>query len=129
MPSQQHPTDVETKNPSTKRSTGSKPINAIWARRFGTLAAVALFKRVCPHKGTILVISRRLCIKYEDRVDLSEASAMHFMLTIYTSGRRFVLQRLMRGDGEALTLEQPSLVQFKNMASLQARRHILPLLS
>ncbi|KAK3172936.1 hypothetical protein OEA41_006262 [Lepraria neglecta] len=79
MPSRQYPTDVETKDPPTTRSTDSKPINATWVRRFGTLAAVALLKRVRPRKGTILVLSHRLCIKYGDRVDLSEASAMHFI--------------------------------------------------
>ena len=79
MPSRLHPTEVETKDPPTTRSTDSKPISAIWARRFGTLAAVALFKRVRPRKGTILMLSRRLCVKYGDRVDLSEASAMHFI--------------------------------------------------
>lgn len=79
MVSRQHPTDVKTKDPPTTRSTDSKPVNATWARRLGTLASVALLKRVCPRKGRILVMSPWLCIKYGDRVDLSEASAMHFI--------------------------------------------------
>jgi hypothetical protein len=79
MPSRQHPTDIKTEDPPTTRSTDSKPINATWARRFGTLAAVTLLKRVRPRKGSILVLSPRLCVKYGDRVDLSEASAMHFI--------------------------------------------------
>lgn len=61
------------------RSTDSKSINATWARRLGTLATVTLLTNVRPRKGTILVLSRRLCVKYGDRVDLSEASAMHFI--------------------------------------------------
>lgn len=79
MPSRQYPTDVETKGLPTTRSTDSKPINATWGRRFGTLVAVAFLKRARPRKGSILLLSRRLCVKYGDRVDLSEASAMRFI--------------------------------------------------
>lgn len=73
MVSRRHPTDVETKAPPTTRST------ATWARRFGTLAAIAFLKRFRPRKGSVLVLSRHLCVKYGDRVDLSEASAMYFI--------------------------------------------------
>ena len=79
MPSRQHPTDVETKDPPTTRSTDSKPISATRTRRFCTLAAVALCKHVRPRKGTVLVLSHRFWVDSGDRVDLSEASAMHFI--------------------------------------------------
>jgi hypothetical protein len=52
------------------RPTDSKPINAKWARRLGTLAAIALLKNVRPRKSIIYVLSRRLGVKYGDRVDL-----------------------------------------------------------
>ena len=79
MPSLRHPTDVEGKDPPTTRSKDSKPINASWARRFGTRVAVKLLKRIRSRKGCILVLSRRLCVKYGDRVDLSEASTIQFI--------------------------------------------------
>ncbi|KAL2354265.1 kinase-like domain-containing protein [Cryomyces antarcticus] len=65
------------KIPRAGHSTVS--LHATWAHRFGNLAAVAFLKRFRPRKGSILVLSRHLCVKYGDRVDLSEASAMHFI--------------------------------------------------
>jgi hypothetical protein len=46
---------------------------------YAASALLPLLKNVHPRKGNILVLSRRLCVKYGDRVDLSEASAMHFI--------------------------------------------------
>ncbi|KAI9748260.1 MAG: hypothetical protein M1815_003417 [Lichina confinis] len=77
MPSRDHPTDVKERDPPSMRSVDSKPINATWARRSLTLAAVALLRRFGRRKGRVLVLSRRFCVKYGDWVDLSEAAAMH----------------------------------------------------
>ncbi|WEW55213.1 hypothetical protein PRK78_000642 [Emydomyces testavorans] len=47
--------------------------------RFLVLAAVKLLKRVRPHKGRVLLVSRSLCIKYGSHIQLSEASTMRYI--------------------------------------------------
>jgi len=79
MPSRKHATDIEARSPPGVRSTDSAPINASRARRLCAVAAITLLKRVRPRKGSVLVLSRRLCVKYGDRVDLAEAAAMQFV--------------------------------------------------
>jgi serine/threonine protein kinase len=81
MPSRQHPTDVASRDPPTPTSIDSLPIKATRIRRLSTLAAVAILGRIRPRRGNILILSDRICVKYGDRVDLSEASSMQFIAT------------------------------------------------
>ncbi|KZF20585.1 kinase-like protein [Xylona heveae TC161] len=57
----------------------SKPIKATRFRRFSTLATIAILKHFRPQRGRVLLLTKRLCVKYGPLINLSEASAMEFV--------------------------------------------------
>ena len=57
----------------------SKPINDTRSYRILLIAAVKLLKRICPHHGTVLFVSSKLCIKFGPLRHLPEASTMQFL--------------------------------------------------
>jgi hypothetical protein len=61
----------------------SPPVNDTPLHRFLVLAAIKLLKRVRPHAGSVLLLSRNLCVKYGPLVQLSEASTMRYISSIH----------------------------------------------
>ncbi|KAL4747470.1 hypothetical protein BDW72DRAFT_206426 [Aspergillus terricola var. indicus] len=57
----------------------SRPINDSALNRLLTLLAIAAFRNVRPFKGTVLMLTDRLRVKYGDYIDLSEAATMPFI--------------------------------------------------
>ncbi|KAL4911752.1 kinase-like protein [Aspergillus aurantiobrunneus] len=57
----------------------SGPINDSALNRLLTLLAIAALSRIRPLKGTVLMLTDRLCVKYGQRIHLSEAATMHFI--------------------------------------------------
>jgi hypothetical protein len=57
----------------------SSPINDTPLNRILTLAAIKLLNRHRPYTGRVLMISKRICIKFGPHTHLSEASAMRFI--------------------------------------------------
>ncbi|KAF2750087.1 kinase-like protein [Sporormia fimetaria CBS 119925] len=57
----------------------AKPINDTPFRRFLTLFAIKLLKRVRSRSGVVLFLSDKLCVKYGGLSHLGEASAMQFV--------------------------------------------------
>ncbi|KAI9038535.1 aminoglycoside phosphotransferase family protein [Aspergillus affinis] len=55
------------------------PINDSTFNRHLTLSAIALLRRIRPLKGTVLMLTDRLCVKYGRHTDLSEAATMRFI--------------------------------------------------
>lgn len=60
-------------------SSESKPISSTWLLRSLTTTAVKLYKRWRSHHGTVLFLSKKLCIKHGFFTTLSEAAAMQFI--------------------------------------------------
>ena len=56
--------------------TQSRPVNDSALYRFVVLSAIRLLKHVRPHCGSVLFVSRGICIKYGHLINLSEASTM-----------------------------------------------------
>ncbi|KAI9700032.1 MAG: hypothetical protein M1836_002566 [Candelina mexicana] len=59
--------------------TQSPPVNDKALYRFLVLIAIKLSKRYRPFSGSVLLISKQICIKYGRLVNLSEASTMRFI--------------------------------------------------
>lgn len=57
----------------------SPPINDKALYRLLVRFVIKICKRWRPHRGSILLISKRICIKYGSRVNLSEASSIRFI--------------------------------------------------
>jgi hypothetical protein len=57
----------------------SEPINDRPIHRFLVLTAIKLLRRWRPRHGSVLMISRRICIKYGRLTYLAEASSMQFI--------------------------------------------------
>ena len=57
----------------------SRPVNDSALYRLVVLTAVRLLKHVRPHCGSVLFVSRGICIKYGHLINLSEASTMCFV--------------------------------------------------
>ncbi|OJJ81579.1 uncharacterized protein ASPGLDRAFT_68480 [Aspergillus glaucus CBS 516.65] len=65
--------------PSPSTQTTSVPFNDTALNRYFTLWAIRLLKSTRPRKGSVLMLTDRLCVKYGSHVHLSEASTMHFI--------------------------------------------------
>ena len=57
----------------------SGPINDSALNRLSTLLAIAALSRIRSLKGSVLMLTDRLCVKYGQRIHLSEAATMHFI--------------------------------------------------
>lgn len=57
----------------------SKPINDTWVNRIFTLTAIKLLKYHRPHRSNVLLLSRKLCVKYGQFQYLSEAATIQFI--------------------------------------------------
>ncbi|PYI06129.1 hypothetical protein BO78DRAFT_344320, partial [Aspergillus sclerotiicarbonarius CBS 121057] len=57
----------------------SGPINDSTFNRHLTLSVIAVLRRIRPLKGTVLMLTDRLCVKYGQHIDLSEAATMRFI--------------------------------------------------
>lgn len=57
----------------------SDPINASPINRYLTLLAIAALRNIRPHKGSVLMLTDRICVKYGKLVDLTEAATMRFI--------------------------------------------------
>ena len=60
-------------------SPDSKPISSTWWLRSLIITAVKLCKRWRAHHGSVLFLSKKLCIKHDYFTNLSEAAAMKFI--------------------------------------------------
>lgn len=56
-----------------------KPFSSTWWLRSLTITAVKLCKRWRVHHGSVLFLSKKLCIKYGYFIHLSEAAAIQFV--------------------------------------------------
>lgn len=54
-------------------------INASTSQRYLTLLAIKLLKRFRPRKGTVLFLSKNICVKYGALVNLNEATTIQFV--------------------------------------------------
>ncbi|CAG8001878.1 unnamed protein product [Penicillium salamii] len=57
----------------------SSPINGSTFYRHLTLSAITVLKRIRPCKGTVLMLTDRICVKYREYIDISEAATMRFI--------------------------------------------------
>ncbi|PYI11270.1 kinase-like protein [Aspergillus sclerotiicarbonarius CBS 121057] len=57
----------------------SPPVNDTPFNRYSTLLAIKILKRTRPSCGGVLMLTDKMCVKYGDRVHLSEASTMRFI--------------------------------------------------
>lgn len=88
----------------------SPPVNNQVLYRLLVVIAVKLFKRCRPHSGRVLLLSKRICIKYGQLVNLSEASAIRFIsehttipvpkvLCAFTHhGQTYIVMKRIEGD-------------------------------
>ena len=96
--------------PSTSSSSESKSINNKALRRYSTLLAIKILKRIRPREGNVLMLTDRLCVKYGPRVHLSEASTVCFisqhtsipvpkiLCAFAHSGWTYILMERIKGD-------------------------------
>ncbi|CAG8414891.1 unnamed protein product [Penicillium salamii] len=66
-------------SPSAAPLGPPKPVNSTLLYRCWTLLAIKILKRIRPREGSVLMLTDRLCVKYGQRVHLSEASTMQFI--------------------------------------------------
>lgn len=78
--------------------------------RYLTLLAIRILKHLRPREGNVLMLTDGLCVKYERRVHLSEASTMRFIsqhtsipvpkvICAFTrSGRTYIVMERIKGD-------------------------------
>ncbi|KAJ5169369.1 Aminoglycoside phosphotransferase [Penicillium coprophilum] len=97
-------------SPSTALPGASKAINGNVLYQWVTLIAIKTLRRIRPRKGTVLMLTDRLCVKYGSRVHLSEASTMQFIsqhtsipvpkvLCAFThSGQTYIVMERIKGD-------------------------------
>ncbi|RAK96310.1 kinase-like protein [Aspergillus ibericus CBS 121593] len=57
----------------------SSPINDSTFNRHLTLWVIAILRRIRPLRGTVLMLTDRLCVKYGEHIDLTEAATMRFI--------------------------------------------------
>lgn len=57
----------------------SRPINGSAFNRYLTLSAIAVLKRIRPFKGPVLMLTDRICVKFGQDMDLSEAATLRFL--------------------------------------------------
>ncbi|KAF2007407.1 kinase-like protein [Amniculicola lignicola CBS 123094] len=75
---------VASAKESSVYTARSEQINATAFQRYLTLLAIKLLKRFRKRNGTVLFLSKKICVKYGSSVNLSEASSIQFVAK-YTS--------------------------------------------
>jgi aminoglycoside phosphotransferase len=75
---------IETKKPSVPakevpESVPSRTFEANYFQRRWTLLKVAILEHFRPHNGCVLFVSKDICVKYGNTVNLSEAAALHYI--------------------------------------------------
>ncbi|KAJ5972384.1 uncharacterized protein N7479_002302 [Penicillium vulpinum] len=97
-------------SPSTALLGISEPVNGNFLYRYSTLLAIKLLWRIRPRNGNVLMLTDRLCVKYESYIHLSEVSTMRFIaqhtsipvpkvLCAFThSGRTYIVMERIKGD-------------------------------
>ncbi|KAE8149260.1 kinase-like domain-containing protein [Aspergillus avenaceus] len=91
-------------------SQPSSLINDSTFNRHLTLSAIAVLRRIRPLKGTVLMLTDRLCVKYGQHIDLSEAATMRFIsqntsipvpkifCTFIHKGCSYIVMERIKGD-------------------------------
>ncbi|KAI2707281.1 hypothetical protein CBS147332_6935 [Penicillium roqueforti] len=97
-------------SPSAASSGGSRPVKNTFLRRYSTLIAIKILKRIRPRQGTVLMLTGGICVKYGCGVDLSEASTMRFIsqntsvpvpkvfCAFTRSGRTYIVMERIQGE-------------------------------
>ncbi|KAJ5609518.1 hypothetical protein N7528_010085 [Penicillium herquei] len=100
--------NISSPSPATRAK--SAPVNDTTFNRFFTLLAVKLLWSIRPCKGSVLMLTDRLCVKYGPRIHLSEASTMRFIsertsipvprvISAFThGGETYILMERIKGD-------------------------------
>lgn len=81
QPHQQNTTQTATMSAEKTDPTthGSGSINDTWLNRLLVLAAIKILRRFRPRRGSILLLTDSVCIKYGPLHHLPEASTMEFI--------------------------------------------------
>ncbi|KXG47700.1 Aminoglycoside phosphotransferase [Penicillium griseofulvum] len=97
-------------SPPTASLNSSKPVNDNILYRCLILLAIQVYRRIRPRKGSVLMLTNGLCVKYGRHVHLSEASTMQFIsqhtsipvpkvLCAFTrNGMTYILMERIKGD-------------------------------
>ncbi|RMZ67681.1 kinase subdomain-containing [Pyrenophora seminiperda CCB06] len=97
----------------TAHSELSGEINATTFRRYSTLLAIKLLKRFGKRTGTVLHLSKKICVKYGEIVTLNDAASMQFVAKhtsvpvprVYCAfehaGRRYIVMERLKGKNIA----------------------------
>ncbi|KAI9373250.1 kinase-like protein [Aspergillus egyptiacus] len=95
---------------ATRKGSPSVSVNDNRLYRCLTLLVIRILQHVRPRKGSVLMLTGGLCVKYGRRVHLSEASAMRFVsqhtyvpvpnvLCAFTrSGRTYIVMERIQGE-------------------------------
>ncbi|KAL5366197.1 kinase-like protein [Aspergillus floccosus] len=99
------------KGPSfTALFSASRAVNDNLLNRYLVLLAIKVLKNIRPRKGTVLMLTGGLCVKYGRRVHLSEASTMRFisqhtsipvpkvLCAFSRSGSTYIVMERIKGD-------------------------------
>jgi len=101
---------VPFKEESPTNATQSPPINATLLNRCLTLLAVKLIKRTRKRNGSVLFLSRTLCVKIRSATNLSEASTLQFVAkhtslpvprvycAFVSHGRAYIVMQRIQGE-------------------------------
>ena len=88
----------------------SQPVKNTFLRRYSTLLAIKILRRIRPRQGTVLMLTGGICVKYGRGVHFSEASTMRFIsqhtsipvpkvLCAFTrAGRTYIVMERIQGD-------------------------------
>ena len=84
----------------------SRPVNDSTLYRLIILTAIQLLKHIRPHRGSVLFVSKGICIKYGRLINLSEASTMCFISQYTSIPVLKVICAFMRRDKTYIVMER-----------------------
>ena len=84
----------------------SRPVNDSALYRLIVLTAIQLLKHIRPHRGSVLLVSKGICIKYGRLINLSEASTMCFISQHTSIPVPKVICAFMRRDKTYIVMER-----------------------
>lgn len=84
----------------------SRPINGSAFNRYLTLSAIAVLKRIRPFKGPVLMLTDRICVKFGQDMDLSEAATLRFLSQNTSLPVPKVLCAFTHGDMSYIVMER-----------------------
>lgn len=97
---------VASKESSSAYTAHSQPIDATLLRRCLTLLAVKLLKRFRERQGSVLVLSKNLCVKYGRATNLSEVTSMQFVAKHTSLPVPRVYTAFTKGDRTYIVMER-----------------------